>query len=653
MATQVQLRRGTSAENDSFTGAQGELTYDTTNKRVRIHDGGTAGGFETARADASNLKFPDGAVGTPAISFSSDTNTGIYRGGTDILKFVTAGTDAITIDASQDVTLAGSLNFADNEKAIFGASGDLQIFHSVTASHIGDVGTGNLYIYGDGDVQILNQALTQYKARFITGGAVDLWHNAVKKFSTTSTGIDVTGTAVTDGLTVAGNVSVDGGTIKLDGNYPVGSGNVALGDTALDSISGANNNVAIGNQSLTSNTSGSSLTAIGGASLYSNTTASNNVAVGFNAGYSITEGANNSVLGTYALDALTEGIENVAFGYNALGADVKGNNSIAIGSKALQSQSFSGATDVYNTAVGHNAGKSVTTGIRNVLIGGLAGDLFNDADYNVAVGYQTLSADTKGSGSVAIGYKALSNQNFTSSTNTYNTAVGYLAGQLISTGTKNTIIGGYNGNQGSLDIRTSSNQVILSDGDGNVCFRADSTTQTLIGSVANRLFLIDANRIASSDINGGTIDNQHAAGWSNRRLTVVYAVSGSINTSDENEKQDIESLSETETRVAVACKGLIKKYRWKDSVAKKGDDARIHVGIIAQELKSAFEAEGLDATKYGMFCSDTWWEKDETVDGVTSTKDYQTEDEAPEGATKKTRLGVRYEQLLAFIISAI
>jgi hypothetical protein len=114
MATQVQLRRGTSAENDSFTGAQGELTYDTTNKRVRIHDGGTAGGFEISRADASNLTFPDGSVGSPAISFASDTNTGIYRGGTDILKFVTAGTDAITIDASQNVTFAGDLTVDTN-----------------------------------------------------------------------------------------------------------------------------------------------------------------------------------------------------------------------------------------------------------------------------------------------------------------------------------------------------------------------------------------------------------------------------------------------------------------------------------------------------------------------------------------------------------
>ena len=52
----------------------------------------------------------NGAVGTPAISFASDTNTGIYRGGTDILKFVTAGTDVITIDANQNVTFGSGSN---------------------------------------------------------------------------------------------------------------------------------------------------------------------------------------------------------------------------------------------------------------------------------------------------------------------------------------------------------------------------------------------------------------------------------------------------------------------------------------------------------------------------------------------------------------
>ena len=47
----LQIRRGTAAENDNFTGMTGEITMDTTNKTVRIHDGETLGGFALARAD--------------------------------------------------------------------------------------------------------------------------------------------------------------------------------------------------------------------------------------------------------------------------------------------------------------------------------------------------------------------------------------------------------------------------------------------------------------------------------------------------------------------------------------------------------------------------------------------------------------------------
>ena len=44
MAKQIQLRRGTTAENNAFTGALGELTYDTEKKQLRVHDGNTVGG---------------------------------------------------------------------------------------------------------------------------------------------------------------------------------------------------------------------------------------------------------------------------------------------------------------------------------------------------------------------------------------------------------------------------------------------------------------------------------------------------------------------------------------------------------------------------------------------------------------------------------
>ena len=127
-------------------------------------------------------------------------------------------------------------------------------------------------------------------------------------------------------------------------------------------------------------------------------------------------------------------------------------------------------------------------------------------------------------------------------------------------------------------------------------------------------------------------DNTLDLGFGSLRWQDVFATNGTINTSDRNEKQNIEALSDAEQRVAVAAKGLMRKYRWKSAVAEKGDDSRIHVGIIAQDLQDAFTAEGLDARRYAMFCSDTWTNDD---------------------GSEQTRLGVRYSELLAFIISAI
>ena len=70
------------------------------------------------------------------------------------------------------------------------------------------------------------------------------------------------------GGTITGNISVDGGTIKLDGNYPTGSNNVALGDTALDSVqAGGTDNVAIGHHAGTALTIGDRNIAIGSCAL--------------------------------------------------------------------------------------------------------------------------------------------------------------------------------------------------------------------------------------------------------------------------------------------------------------------------------------------------------------------------------------------------
>ena len=77
----------------------------------------------------------------------------------------------------------------------------------------------------------------------------------------------------------------------------------------------------------------------------------------------------------------------------------------------------------------------------------------------------------------------------------------------------------------------------------------------------------------------------------------------------------------------MACKGLIKKFKWKDAVLEKGTDARIHVGVIAQEVQQAFTDAGLDADDYGLFTYDN--------------------------ANGEDTFGIRYTELLAFIIGAM
>jgi hypothetical protein len=151
-------------------------------------------------------------------------------------------------------------------------------------------------------------------------------------------------------------------------------------------------------------------------------------------------------------------------------------------------------------------------------------------------------------------------------------------------------------------------------------------------------------------------DNSMTLGASGARWSVVWAATGTINTSDANTKQDVADLDDAEKRVAVSIKGLIKKFRLKDAVAEKGDAARIHVGVIAQEVRDAFTAEGLDANRYALFCADTWWEREEMVKykHLDEPRLEVVKHNTPvEGGTEVTRLGVRYEQLLAFVIAAM
>ena len=109
MATQVQFRRGTTAEHSGFKGADGEVTVDTSLKTVVIHDALTNGGFPVLRQDGSNSQFERGSTTNCALKFSGDPNTGLISPAADELALVTGGSSRLTIDANGAATFTGNV----------------------------------------------------------------------------------------------------------------------------------------------------------------------------------------------------------------------------------------------------------------------------------------------------------------------------------------------------------------------------------------------------------------------------------------------------------------------------------------------------------------------------------------------------------------
>jgi hypothetical protein len=110
MATQVQFRRGTTAETSSFIGASGEVTVDTVKHTCIVHDASRPGGYPLLREDGTNFALSPGSLSSCALKFANDLNTGIISPGQDQLALVTGGVARITIDSSGAVIIPGNVS---------------------------------------------------------------------------------------------------------------------------------------------------------------------------------------------------------------------------------------------------------------------------------------------------------------------------------------------------------------------------------------------------------------------------------------------------------------------------------------------------------------------------------------------------------------
>ena len=151
-------------------------------------------------------EFPDGSATAPSFTFQNDQDTGWFRSGSGDVGFSANGVNTIGFDGNGltvtgDATFTGDssknlfwdksdgqLEFADSAKAIFGTGSDLEIYHSGSHSYLRDVGTGSLRVNAS-QFHVLNAGDTEFMAKFIEDGAVELYHDNVKTLETFANGI--------------------------------------------------------------------------------------------------------------------------------------------------------------------------------------------------------------------------------------------------------------------------------------------------------------------------------------------------------------------------------------------------------------------------------------------------------------------------------
>lgn len=315
-----------------------------------------------------------------------------------------------------------------------------------------------------------------------------------------------------------------------------------------------------------------------------------------------------------------------------------------------------------------------TTGPAVLIAGGSAteGDIVVPHDESMQIGHWNASTNTF---IQRIRYNTIGDVVLGTSTAT--------AATLVGSGS--TADGAARANNGYFVVARDNNPVFYtnrtgSDGEAIVCRKnggdqlhlgtrtGAATGEFWIGNASNiglRSEQSGADRIEPAyGSTGGTRDNAIDLGSTSVRFDDVYATNGTIQTSDEREKQQINALTTSEIAAATAISKLFKTYKWNDSVEEKGDAARTHAGVIAQQVEAAMTAEGLSAGDYAFFVETTWWETSTEIPATEATEErnareastyvetYDTAEAAPEGATERNRKGIRYPELLSFIQAA-
>jgi hypothetical protein len=266
MTKQVQRRRGTSTQHTSFTGAEGEISVNTTNKSIHVHDGTTAGGVEAARADLANVSDTSLNNALSGNTLASLTITSADINGGTIDGTTIGGTSPAAVTTTSLVATTADINGGTVDGAVIGGSSAAAIT-GTTITATGDVTIADKIVHA-GD--------TNTAIRFPAADTVTVETAGTERLRVDSSGKLLVGTTGGEGrfsLSGSGGNST-GGDLTLDSNASyseiqsynskplylnrqgnntflnVGGGNVGIG------TSSPNNNAGWTTLSLNSGTNG-------------------------------------------------------------------------------------------------------------------------------------------------------------------------------------------------------------------------------------------------------------------------------------------------------------------------------------------------------------------------------------------------------------
>jgi hypothetical protein len=261
-------------------------------------------------------------------------------------------------------------------------------------------------------------------------------------------------------------------------NLTSGNG-VAIGQTALFSLTSGLANTAVGKGSTVFTTTGSNNTSVGDASLQTNISGSQNTAIGRQALFA-NLASDNTAIGDFAGKGITSGAGNIAIGKATFQSALTGANNISVGN----SSSFSMTSGTGNNAIGFTALYFTNTGARNTVIGN-----------------ESMQSNTTGSNNIAAGFKAgfynttASNQIFLNSLDRTNYAGDQTASPIYAQ--QNTTVGSQivtlNGNVGINQVTPAASAVldIVSTTKGVLFPRMTTTQKNAIASPAAGLVVYD------------------------------------------------------------------------------------------------------------------------------------------------------------------